>query len=147
MQIWQWACPRHSSVSQLTDFLLSTHVTFHLSRLPQIKTQRMAIQWMVAALPPHPKQSCWLGGRLLWVHSGAPSPAPSQQVRAIKPATETKIFKVTVSTVILRSAGKDGSAAGAVDEGDFMQAFEDVPTMQVHSFESRLTLIVCHMVS
>ncbi|XP_061535716.1 CLIP-associating protein 1-A-like isoform X2 [Phycodurus eques] len=32
-----------------------------------------------------------------------------------------------------KSAGRDGSAAGAVDEGDFMQAFEDVPTMQIYS--------------
>ncbi|XP_061780119.1 CLIP-associating protein 1-B-like isoform X4 [Nerophis lumbriciformis] len=32
-----------------------------------------------------------------------------------------------------KSAGKDGSSAGAVDEDDFMQAFEDVPTMQIYS--------------
>ncbi|XP_077423510.1 CLIP-associating protein 1-B-like [Vanacampus margaritifer] len=32
-----------------------------------------------------------------------------------------------------KSAGRDGPTAGAVDEGDFMQAFEDVPTMQIYS--------------
>ncbi|XP_061898032.1 CLIP-associating protein 1-B-like isoform X5 [Entelurus aequoreus] len=32
-----------------------------------------------------------------------------------------------------KSAGKDGSSAGAVDEDDFMQAFDDVPTMQIYS--------------
>lgn len=31
------------------------------------------------------------------------------------------------------SAGRDGSVAGAVDEEDFIQAFEDVPTVQVWS--------------
>uniref|UniRef100_A0A3Q2XNX6 Cytoplasmic linker associated protein 1 n=1 Tax=Hippocampus comes TaxID=109280 RepID=A0A3Q2XNX6_HIPCM len=31
------------------------------------------------------------------------------------------------------SSAKDGSTAGAVDEDDFMQAFEDVPTMQIYS--------------
>lgn len=29
------------------------------------------------------------------------------------------------------SVGRDGSGAGAVDEEDFIQAFEDVPTVQV----------------
>ncbi|XP_061688193.1 CLIP-associating protein 1-like isoform X1 [Syngnathoides biaculeatus] len=32
-----------------------------------------------------------------------------------------------------KSPGRDGSAAGAVDEGDFIQAFEDVPAMQIYS--------------
>ncbi|XP_077370085.1 CLIP-associating protein 1-B-like [Festucalex cinctus] len=32
-----------------------------------------------------------------------------------------------------KSAARDGPTAGAVDEGDFMQAFEDVPTMQIYS--------------
>ncbi|KAF6734939.1 CLIP-associating protein 1-A [Oryzias melastigma] len=32
-----------------------------------------------------------------------------------------------------KSAGRDGSAAGAVDEDDFIQAFEDVPSIQVYS--------------
>ncbi|CAK6980701.1 CLIP-associating protein 1-B-like isoform X4, partial [Scomber scombrus] len=32
-----------------------------------------------------------------------------------------------------KSAGKDGSSAGAVDEEDFIQAFEDVPTVQIYS--------------
>ncbi|XP_042371234.1 CLIP-associating protein 1-A-like, partial [Plectropomus leopardus] len=31
------------------------------------------------------------------------------------------------------SAGRDGSGAGAVDEEDFIQAFEDVPTVQIYS--------------
>lgn len=29
------------------------------------------------------------------------------------------------------STGKEGASAGAVDEEDFMKAFEDVPTLQV----------------
>ncbi|XP_069576467.1 CLIP-associating protein 1-B-like isoform X23 [Brachyistius frenatus] len=32
-----------------------------------------------------------------------------------------------------KSAGRDGSSAGAVDEEDFIQAFEDVPTVQIFS--------------
>ncbi|XP_051913380.1 CLIP-associating protein 1-B-like isoform X7 [Hippocampus zosterae] len=40
-------------------------------------------------------------------------------------------FRRPVSSA--KSAGRDGSAAGAVDEGDFLQAFEDVPTMQIYS--------------
>ncbi|XP_070786558.1 CLIP-associating protein 1-A-like [Enoplosus armatus] len=32
-----------------------------------------------------------------------------------------------------KSAGRDGSSAGAVDEEDFIQAFEDVPTVQLFS--------------
>ncbi|XP_028255482.1 CLIP-associating protein 1-like isoform X12 [Parambassis ranga] len=32
-----------------------------------------------------------------------------------------------------KSAGRDGSGAGAVDEEDFIQAFEDVPTVQIYS--------------
>uniref|UniRef100_A0A3B3CDS4 TOG domain-containing protein n=1 Tax=Oryzias melastigma TaxID=30732 RepID=A0A3B3CDS4_ORYME len=31
------------------------------------------------------------------------------------------------------ASGRDGSAAGAVDEDDFIQAFEDVPSIQVYS--------------
>lgn len=31
----------------------------------------------------------------------------------------------------LSSPGRDGSSTGAVDEEDFIQAFEDVPTVQV----------------
>ncbi|XP_061154645.1 CLIP-associating protein 1-A-like isoform X7 [Syngnathus typhle] len=37
------------------------------------------------------------------------------------------------STVVLSVAGRDGSTAGAVDEADFIQAFDDVPTMQIYS--------------
>ncbi|RVE75135.1 hypothetical protein OJAV_G00013950 [Oryzias javanicus] len=32
-----------------------------------------------------------------------------------------------------KSTGRDGSAAGAVDEDDFIQAFEDVPSVQIYS--------------
>ncbi|KAM9487478.1 CLIP-associating protein 1a isoform 39-T39 [Clarias gariepinus] len=32
-----------------------------------------------------------------------------------------------------RAAGKEGASAGAVDEEDFMKAFEDVPTVQIYS--------------
>uniref|UniRef100_A0A8B9K4S6 Cytoplasmic linker associated protein 1 n=1 Tax=Astyanax mexicanus TaxID=7994 RepID=A0A8B9K4S6_ASTMX len=35
--------------------------------------------------------------------------------------------------VCLLSAGKEGSGAGAVDEEDFIRAFEDVPTIQIYS--------------
>uniref|UniRef100_A0A8C9WZ24 Cytoplasmic linker associated protein 1 n=1 Tax=Sander lucioperca TaxID=283035 RepID=A0A8C9WZ24_SANLU len=35
-------------------------------------------------------------------------------------------------TLVL-SVGRDGSGAGAVDEEDFIQAFEDVPTVQIYS--------------
>lgn len=34
-------------------------------------------------------------------------------------------------------AGREGSGAGAVDEEDFIQAFEDVPTVQVGLHDSR----------
>uniref|UniRef100_A0A671YQE0 Cytoplasmic linker associated protein 1 n=1 Tax=Sparus aurata TaxID=8175 RepID=A0A671YQE0_SPAAU len=34
---------------------------------------------------------------------------------------------------VVSSAGRDGSVAGAVDEEDFIQAFEDVPTVQIYS--------------
>ncbi|KAM3585428.1 uncharacterized protein V6R79_017639 [Siganus canaliculatus] len=32
-----------------------------------------------------------------------------------------------------KAAGRDGSGAGAVDEEDFIQAFDDVPTVQIYS--------------
>uniref|UniRef100_A0A3B1KL40 Cytoplasmic linker associated protein 1 n=1 Tax=Astyanax mexicanus TaxID=7994 RepID=A0A3B1KL40_ASTMX len=38
-----------------------------------------------------------------------------------------------VCVVCLLSAGKEGSGAGAVDEEDFIRAFEDVPTIQIYS--------------
>lgn len=37
---------------------------------------------------------------------------------------------------VVLSVGRDGSGAGAVDEEDFIQAFEDVPTVQVWRFIS-----------
>ncbi|XP_041822487.1 CLIP-associating protein 1-like isoform X11 [Chelmon rostratus] len=39
----------------------------------------------------------------------------------------------SASASATKSAGRDGSVAGAVDEEDFIQAFEDVPTMQIYS--------------
>ncbi|TMS01459.1 hypothetical protein E3U43_017819 [Larimichthys crocea] len=44
-------------------------------------------------------------------------------------------FRRPASASSAKSAGRDGSgsAAGAVDEEDFIQAFEDVPTMQIYS--------------
>ncbi|TMS11819.1 hypothetical protein E3U43_019210 [Larimichthys crocea] len=44
-------------------------------------------------------------------------------------------FRRPASASSTKSAGRDGSgsAAGAVDEEDFIQAFEDVPTMQIYS--------------
>lgn len=38
--------------------------------------------------------------------------------------------------MLMCKAGRDGSAAGAVDDEDFIQAFEDVPTVQVRSLWS-----------
>lgn len=48
---------------------------------------------------------------------------------------------------VVSSAGRDGSVAGAVDEEDFIQAFEDVPTVQVRSllyptFQHELVLLI-----
>lgn len=52
-------------------------------------------------------------------------------------------------------AGRDGSSAGAVDEEDFIQAFEDVPTVQVRhlllpdprSVKSQLWRFLCQIYS
>ncbi|XP_032412023.1 CLIP-associating protein 1-like isoform X1 [Xiphophorus hellerii] len=42
-------------------------------------------------------------------------------------------FRRPSSASSSKSAGRDGSSAGAVDEEDFIQAFEDVPTVQIYS--------------
>ncbi|XP_030265939.1 CLIP-associating protein 1-B-like isoform X12 [Sparus aurata] len=42
-------------------------------------------------------------------------------------------FRRPASASSAKSAGRDGSVAGAVDEEDFIQAFEDVPTVQIYS--------------
>ncbi|XP_040888133.1 CLIP-associating protein 1-B-like isoform X3 [Toxotes jaculatrix] len=42
-------------------------------------------------------------------------------------------FRRPASASSAKSAGRDGSGAGAVDEEDFIQAFEDVPTVQIYS--------------
>ncbi|XP_014892672.1 CLIP-associating protein 1-like isoform X10 [Poecilia latipinna] len=42
-------------------------------------------------------------------------------------------FRRPSSTSSSKSAGRDGSSAGAVDEEDFIQAFEDVSTVQIYS--------------
>ncbi|XP_049920883.1 CLIP-associating protein 1-A-like [Epinephelus moara] len=42
-------------------------------------------------------------------------------------------FRRPASASSSKSAGRDGSGAGAVDEEDFIQAFEDVPTVQIYS--------------
>ncbi|KAM6958427.1 CLIP-associating protein 1-like [Tautogolabrus adspersus] len=42
-------------------------------------------------------------------------------------------FRRPPSASSTKSAGRDGSVAGAVDEEDFIQAFEDVPTVQIYS--------------
>ncbi|GLD67947.1 CLIP-associating protein 1-B-like isoform X14 [Lates japonicus] len=42
-------------------------------------------------------------------------------------------FRRPGSASSAKSAGRDGSSAGAVDEEDFIQAFEDVPTVQIYS--------------
>ncbi|XP_051283595.1 CLIP-associating protein 1 isoform X17 [Dicentrarchus labrax] len=42
-------------------------------------------------------------------------------------------FRRPASTSGTKTAGRDGPGAGAVDEEDFIQAFEDVPTVQIYS--------------
>ncbi|XP_071335715.1 CLIP-associating protein 1-B-like isoform X3 [Trachinotus anak] len=42
-------------------------------------------------------------------------------------------FRRPASASSTKSAGRDRSGAGAVDEEDFIQAFEDVPTVQIYS--------------
>ncbi|KAI3365863.1 hypothetical protein L3Q82_000848 [Scortum barcoo] len=42
-------------------------------------------------------------------------------------------FRRPASASSAKSAGRDGSSAGAVDEEDFIKAFEDVPTVQIYS--------------
>ncbi|XP_056226637.1 CLIP-associating protein 1-B-like isoform X5 [Seriola aureovittata] len=42
-------------------------------------------------------------------------------------------FRRPASASSAKSAGRDKSGAGAVDEEDFIQAFEDVPTVQIYS--------------
>uniref|UniRef100_A0A3P8SB54 Cytoplasmic linker associated protein 1 n=1 Tax=Amphiprion percula TaxID=161767 RepID=A0A3P8SB54_AMPPE len=42
-------------------------------------------------------------------------------------------FRRPASASSTKSAGRDGSGAGAVDEEDFIQAFEDVPTVQIYA--------------
>ncbi|XP_035533284.1 CLIP-associating protein 1-like [Morone saxatilis] len=42
-------------------------------------------------------------------------------------------FRRPASASGAKSAGRDGPGAGAVDEEDFIQAFEDVPTVQIYS--------------
>ncbi|XP_075904707.1 CLIP-associating protein 1-B-like isoform X14 [Nelusetta ayraudi] len=42
-------------------------------------------------------------------------------------------FRRPSSASSAKSAGRDGSSTGAVDEEDFIQAFEDVPTVQIYS--------------
>ncbi|MED6263033.1 CLIP-associating protein 1 [Characodon lateralis] len=42
-------------------------------------------------------------------------------------------FRRPSSASSSKSAGRDGSSAGAVDEEDFIQAFQDVPTVQIYS--------------
>uniref|UniRef100_A0A3Q2WPS5 Cytoplasmic linker associated protein 1 n=1 Tax=Haplochromis burtoni TaxID=8153 RepID=A0A3Q2WPS5_HAPBU len=86
-----------------------------------------------------------LSGKSSWVHFDALPPAASLQVRTTASPPkfiheDVKKNKMTVfafcGSVILSavfSAGRDGSSAGAVDEEDFIQAFEDVPTVQIYS--------------
>ena len=44
----------------------------------------------------------------------------------------TLVF-ATLKYFLIVSTGKDAASAGAVDEEDFLRAFEDVPTVQVHA--------------
>lgn len=44
---------------------------------------------------------------------------------------EVLFKKLFTLHLLLSCPGRDSSSAGAVDEEDFMQAFEDVPTVQV----------------
>uniref|UniRef100_A0A3B4DYZ1 TOG domain-containing protein n=1 Tax=Pygocentrus nattereri TaxID=42514 RepID=A0A3B4DYZ1_PYGNA len=45
----------------------------------------------------------------------------------------SKFDEVQRSGNMILSAGKEGPSAGAVDEEDFIRAFEDVPTIQIYS--------------
>lgn len=69
----------------------------------------------------------------------------NRQFRQESYKQEVLFKKLFTLHLLLSCPGRDGSSAGAVDEEDFMQAFEDVPTVQVgrdsggHSLaESRL---------
>lgn len=120
-----------------------------LSFLPpqQTRTSRTMTRWTAAAPRPRPKEPrCPGGRRWAWVHFNALPPAASLQVRTTASPPkfiheDVKKNKMTVfafcGSVILSavfSAGRDGSSAGAVDEEDFIQAFEDVPTVQVSTY-------------
>nr|XP_043870293.1 CLIP-associating protein 1-B-like isoform X7 [Solea senegalensis] len=65
------------------------------------------------------------GGRSLSSSKGAPLSG--------KKTVSMGTFRRPSSASSSKSAGKDGSGAGAVDEDDFIQAFEDVPTVQIYS--------------
>uniref|UniRef100_A0A8C7QLW8 Cytoplasmic linker associated protein 1 n=1 Tax=Oncorhynchus mykiss TaxID=8022 RepID=A0A8C7QLW8_ONCMY len=57
-------------------------------------------------------------------------------VRSLYPTTHGNIPPFPLSFVILKRSGRDGpsaAAAGAVDEEDFIRAFEEVPAMQLFS--------------
>ncbi|XP_049321528.1 CLIP-associating protein 1 isoform X31 [Astyanax mexicanus] len=61
------------------------------------------------------------GGRSSASSKGAASARRTGSMRRPSSASSTK------------STGKEGSGAGAVDEEDFIRAFEDVPTIQIYS--------------
>ncbi|XP_066503511.1 CLIP-associating protein 1 [Hoplias malabaricus] len=61
------------------------------------------------------------GGRSSASSKGATSVRRTGSMRRPSSASSTK------------STGKEGSSAGAVDEEDFIRAFEDVPTIQIYS--------------
>ena len=50
----------------------------------------------------------------------------------------TLVF-ATLKSFLIVSSGKDAASAGAVDEEDFLRAFEDVPTVQVLAHAHRHT--------
>lgn len=54
---------------------------------------------------------------------------------------KTMFTPTSLSYFSLICSGRDGSGAGAVDEEDFIQAFEDVPTVQVERVPSELDYV------
>ncbi|XP_030210321.1 CLIP-associating protein 1-B isoform X10 [Gadus morhua] len=65
---------------------------------------------------------------------GGRSTSSSKPVSASgRKAVSMGSFRKPSSGSSAKSAGKDAASAGAVDEEDFLRAFEDVPTVQLHS--------------
>ncbi|KAM4601971.1 CLIP-associating protein 1-B-like [Polymixia lowei] len=66
---------------------------------------------------------------------GGRSSSSSSKAAAVsgKKTVSMGSFRRPASASSAKSSGRDGTSAGAVDEEDFIRAFEDVPTMQIYS--------------